>query len=106
MPSYEYEEKHYTKQDQQDLAAGMDQILAEFAACMQKGETPGSNEAQGLVKRLQDYITDHYYRCTTQILAGLGQMYVADERFQNNIDSHAPGATAFISQAIALYCRK
>lgn len=102
----EYQEKHYSRQTQDALAAEMDRMMAEFAACMKKGETPDSARAQSLVKMLQAYITENYYRCTDGILAGLGQMYVADERFQNNIDKHAPGTAAFIRDAIETYCRK
>ena len=102
----EYDEKHYAKQELDALAAGMDRIMAEFARCMKKGETAESIEAQRLVKTLQDYITKNYYCCTDEILAGLGKMYVADERFKNNIDKHADGTTAFICEAIAVYCRK
>ena len=102
----EYEEKHHSKQAQAALAAEMDHIMAAFALCMQKGETPDSAQTQSLVKTLQDHITQNYYRCTDQILAGLGQMYVADARFQNNIDRQAPGTAAFIHDAIEHYCRK
>jgi hypothetical protein len=58
------------------------------------------------VKTLQDHITGNYYHCTKEILAGLGQMYVADERFKSNIDRHGSGTAAFICEAIAVYCRK
>lgn len=102
----EYEEKQRNRQELDALATGMEHILAEFATCMQKGELADSDQAQSLVKSLQDYISDHYYRCTTQILSGLGRMYVADQRFQHNIDTHAEGTAAFISQAIAIYCRQ
>ena len=101
----EYEEKHYSEQTQNDLAIGMDRIMAEFAHCLQKGETPNSKEAQSLVKVLQDYITENYYRCTDEVLAGLGQMYIADVRFRCNIDKHADGTAAFISKAVEVYCR-
>ena len=96
--------KHYSKQEWNDLAEGMDHIMAEFALCMKKGESPDSGEAQDLVKKLQNHITENYYLCTNEILAGLGQMYVADERFRNNIDKHADGTAAFICEAIAVYC--
>ena len=102
----EYEEKHHAKQAQDALAAEMDRIMAEFSMCMKKGEAAESGEAQRLVKMLQDHITQNYYRCTDEILAGLGQMYVADERFKNNIDKHANGTAAFICEAIEIYCRK
>ena len=59
-----------------------------------------------LVKILQNHITEHYYHCTNEILAGLGQMYVADVRFKANIDKHAEGTAAFICEAITVYCRK
>ena len=72
-----------------------------FAKCMQGGAAPDSAQARELVNTLQNYITAHYYQCTDRILAGLGQMYVADERFKNNIDKHAPGTAAFICEAIA-----
>ena len=75
----------------------------------QKTKTPPtfksrSPEAQALVKELQNYITENYYTCTNEILAGLGQMYGADERFKTNIDKHSPGTAEFISQAIKIYC--
>ena len=98
--------KHYSKQKWNDLAEGMDYIMAEFSACMRKGESPASDEAQNLVKKLQNHINEKYYLCTNEILAGLGQMYVADERFKNNIDKHANGTAAFICEAIEVYCRK
>ena len=98
--------KNYSKQKWDDLAEGMDHIMAAFALCMRKNETPDHAEAQDLVKMLQDHITGNYYHCTNEILAGLGQMYVADERFKNNIDRHADGTAAFICEAIEIYCRK
>ena len=97
--------KEYTKAKWNDLAAGMDEIMAEFAARMTKGFAADSKEAQNLVKRLQNHITEHYYHCTDQILAGLGQMYVGDERFKRNIDKHSVGTAAFICDAISFYCK-
>ena len=102
----EYAGKHYSKQKQSELAAGMDRIMAEFSLCVKKDEAPHSDQAQDLVKALQDYITENYYHCTNEVLAGLGQMYVSDGRFKNNIDKHADGTAAFICEAIGVYCRK
>ena len=96
--------KHYSKDKWNNLAEEMNDILAEFAACMKSGEESDSAEVQNLVKMLQSHITENYYRCTNEILAGLGQMYVADERFKNNIDQHADGTAAFICEAIGIYC--
>ena len=102
----EYAEKaeSYTKDQWQQVNDGLNAVLAKFADCMNNGHTAGSPEAQALVKELQNHITENYYTCTNEILAGLGQMYVADERFKANIDKHASGTAEFISQAIKTYC--
>ena len=98
--------KNYSAQKWNDLIEGMDNIMADFAVYMKNGENSNSEEVQNLVKMLQNYITEHYYNCTNEILAGLGLMYVADERFKNNIDKHADGTAAFICEAIEVYCHK
>ena len=96
----------YSKDQWQAVTDGLMAVLAKFAECMKEGHTTDSNEAQVLVKELQNYITKSHYTCTNEILAGLGQMYVADERFKANIDQHAPGTAEFISEAITTYCKK
>ena len=98
--------KHYSKDMWNNLTEEMNYILAGFAECMKNGEKPDSTDAQNLAKMLQNHITENYYCCTNEILAGLGQMYVADERFKNNIDTHADGTAEFICEAIEVYCRK
>lgn len=103
----EYEEKAklYSEQNRNELVEEMDSIMADFALCMKKGVTPDSDTAQSLVQVLKSHITERYYNCTDEILADLGQMYVADERFRNNIDRHAEGTAEFIGKAIEEYCR-
>ena len=67
---------------------------------------PASAEAQALVAKIQSHITTHFYNCTKPILAGLGQMYVADERFKANIDRAGGDGTAeFAAKAIEIYCK-
>jgi hypothetical protein len=98
--------KEYESRGVQQVAVdGLDAIFAEFARCMQAGEKPESVTAQGLVRKLQEHITDYFYTCTPQILSGLGQMYVCDERFRENIDKHGQGTAAFVSAAIGHYTK-
>ncbi len=99
----EYSQKTYTRDNFNALGEGMENILEEFAICLNSGATPDSKDAQSLVEKLQNYITENFYTCTNEILAGLGQMYVADERFKNNIDKHSVGTADFISKAIEYY---
>ena len=98
--------KNYSKDKWNNVVEEMSAIFGEFALCMKQGSTPDAEETQSLVKKLQDYITENYYTCTKEILFGLGQMYVADERFKKNIDKHADGTAAFVSEAIGHYCGK
>ncbi|MGN1123787.1 MAG: TipAS antibiotic-recognition domain-containing protein, partial [Eubacterium sp.] len=75
------------------------QIFAEIGKV--KHLSPDCEEAQRLIKKLQNFITDNYYTCTDEILKGLGEMYVSDERFKNNIDKAGGIGTAeFTSKAI------
>ena len=97
--------KRYGKAQWSDLGEQMDLIFAGFARCLQRGDTPESGEAQEWVEKLRRHITQHYYPCTQEILAGLGQMYAADERFRKNIDKHAEGTATFASCAIQYYCQ-
>ena len=103
---YGQKTKNFTKDQWNRLTADMDQIFAAFADCMKKGDAPEGEEPQHLVQKLQNFITEHYYHCTKQILFGLGQMYVADERFANNIDKHAVGTAQFVCRAITHFCKE
>ena len=97
---YAEKTKDYSDNKWNSLAADIDGIMADFAVCMQAGNTPDSAAAKTLVQTLQNHITANYYHCTDQILFGLGQMYVADDRFKKNIDRHGDGTAAFICEAI------
>ncbi len=96
----------YSKDKWNDVLVGMNGVFAEFAECKKCGESADRDAAQRLVKKLQDYITVNFYHCTNEILAGLGQMYICDERFKNNIDKNGEGTAEFVAEAIKIYCNK
>ena len=101
---HEQKTKNYTKEKWAEANDGLMAIFTEFAACKQRGADADSNEAQALVAKLQAHITANYYTCTDEILAGLGKMYVADERFKKNIDEYGEGTAEFAAEAIAAFC--
>ena len=103
---HEQKTKNYTKEKWAEANDGLMAIFAEFATCKQNGANADLAEAQTLVAKLQAYITANYYTCTDEILAGLGKMYVADERFKKNIDKCGEGTAEFASQAIAVFCQE
>ena len=103
---YEQKTKNYTKEKWAEANDGLMVIFAGFAACKQSGAEVDSNEAQALVAKLQEHITANYYTCTDEILAGLGKMYIADERFKKNIDKYGDGTAEFTADVIATYTKK
>ena len=102
---HEQKTKNYTKEKWAEANDGLMAIFAEFAVCKQSGAEADSNEAQALVAKLQTHITANYYTCTDEILAGLGKMYVADERFKKNIDKCGEGTAEFANRAIGAFCK-
>jgi DNA-binding transcriptional MerR regulator len=106
-PAYkEFEEKSKgrTKEEDKKIYQGMIDLFAQFGRI--RDTDPASGEAQTLVKKLQDYITEHMYTCTKEILSGLGKMYAASGEFTQNIDSYGGEGTAeFASRAIEIFCK-
>ena len=100
---HEQKTKNYTKEKWSEANDGMMLIFAELATCKANGASADSAEAQALVAKLQGHITENYYTCTDEILAGLGKMYVADERFKKNIDKYGEGTAEFAAEGIRIY---
>lgn len=103
-PAYrEYEEKTkaYTQEDHKAIADRMMAIFGEFGAM--KDRPAASDDAQALVRKLQDFITEHYYTCTDEILASLGEAYGSGGEFTKNINAAAGEGTAeFAARAIGI----
>ncbi len=103
---HEQKTKNYAKENWAEANDGLMAILTEVASCKASDTSADSDEAQALVAMLQTHITANYYTCTDEILAGLGKMYVADERFKKNIDKCGEGTAEFASEAIAVFCQE
>lgn len=102
---YENKCSDYSKEKFNRLNDSANAIFAEFATCKADGYSAESEQTQSLVKKWQAFVTENYYDCTKEILAGLGQMYIADERFKKNLDNFGNGNAEFISNAIEFYCK-
>lgn len=101
---YEKKSQNRTRVEEQVLGERMMKLFEEFG--QMKEEDPASEKVQAQVKKLQDYITDHYYTCTKEILQGLGQMYSGGGSMTENIDKAGGAGTAeFADRAIQIYCK-
>ena len=102
---FEEKSKDRTKEDTTDIAINFMKIFAELGEL--RNQEPDAPEVQSLVKKLQNYITEHYYKCTPEILSSLGKMYAAGGEFTENIDrAGGIGTAEFTAKAIEIFCQK
>lgn len=102
---FEEKDKKRTKEDNQVMMKEFMDIFVRFGEM--KHLDSESKEVQTQVKYLQDYITEHFYTCTPQILSQLGKMYAGGGEFTTNIDAAGGEGTAeFTMRAIEIYCKK
>lgn len=97
--------KNRTKEEDNLLA---DRFMLLFREAGEIRNTdPASPEAQSIVRRIQDFITENLYTCSDEILSGLGKMYSGGGDFTKNIDEYGGEGTAeFVDKAIQIYCEK
>ena len=107
-PEYkEFEEKNKnrSKSDEEHMMADFMKIFEEFGTM--KDKDPAIVEVQDQVKKLQGFITEHFYKCSNEILVGLGKMYAGGGEFTDNINKMGGEGTAeFVFEAIKVYCGK
>ena len=100
---YTEKSKGRSEQDKESIMADFMKIFEKFGSMKEKD--PASAEVQDQVKKLQSFITEHYYKCTNEILSGLGKMYAAGGEFTENINKMGGEGTAeFTSKAIKIFC--
>ena len=107
-PEYlEFEEKSKNRTDQDDkvISTQMMAIFTEFGTMLEFNTS--SEKVQAQVKKLQDFITENFYKCSNEILYSLGSMYAGGGEFTENIDQAGGKGTAeFVFKAIKNYCKK
>ena len=92
-----------SKSEEESMMANFMKIFEEFG-CM-KDQDPASAEVQNQVRKLQSFITEHFYKCSNEILSGLGKMYAGGGEFTENINKMGGEGTAeFTHRAIQIYC--
>ena len=102
---FEEKSKDWSEDDEKGIANEFMKIFVVFGSMKEKD--PADADVQEQVKKLQDYITEHFYNCTPQILSGLGHMYNGGGEFTENIDKAGGDGTAdFTAKAIEIYCGK
>lgn len=102
---FEQKSQNRSEDEQRVITERFMQLFTDFGKL--KDGKPESAEAQSLVKKLQNYITENFYQCSNDILLSLGQMYAGGGEFTANIDRAGGTGTAdFTAEAIRIYCGK
>ena len=91
----------YTKQDWVKIKAEGAEIYQQLAALMAAGQAPTSAAAMDAAELHRQYISRWFYDCSLSVHRGLGELYVADQRFTANVDKVAPGLSQYCREAFA-----
>lgn len=92
----------YSEHDWAHISARWEDIFRRVIEAMDRG--PADSQVQEAVGDLRQLFSGHFYDCTPEIFRGLGDLYIADERFTANIDQYKAGLAAFLREAMHIYC--
>jgi DNA-binding transcriptional MerR regulator len=92
--------RSYTKEDWVRVQAEGEQVEARMAEALRAGVAPDSPQAMDLAEEARQQISRNFYDCSPQMHAGIGRMYVEDERFTAHYERRAPGLAQWVSTAV------
>lgn len=87
-----------------NIIGRQDEINTKLADCLRMGLSPHDDKVIHLIKEFQTFITDNFYKCTDEILFGLGEMYVSDQRFTDYYEKYETNFAEYINKGIKAYC--
>src|SRR4051794_39234194 len=90
----------YSKEDWARIKAEADDVTQRLATALQAGVPADSEQAMDLAEEHRQHITRWFYDCPPEMHAGLGRMYVEDERFTATYEQVAPGLAQYVSTAV------
>jgi hypothetical protein len=83
------------------MKSELESLYEKLAEKMREGVAPTDPDVAELAEAHRLHIDRWFYPCSPGMHRGLGEMYVADERFTAAIDKHAPGLARYLADAIA-----
>ncbi len=104
-----YDESFYEKSQEKfkkmskwqfEKAKQLDEEIIESLKQLVDTKNPNSDEALELAKKHKEWIMFYWPSYSKEAHVGLGEMYVADERFKKYYDKHKEGAAQFLCDAI------
>ena len=89
-----------TKDDWLRVKAETDDVEGRFATALRAGVPAGSEPAMDIAEEHRQQISRNFHDCSPEMHAGLGRMYVEDERFTAYYERIAPGLAQYVSTAV------
>lgn len=89
------------KTEQRSLSEAMETIYSRLADL--RHGSPASKEAQAAIGEWYAMLNRNFGSYSLQAFAGLGQLYVSDERFTENIDKFGEGLAQFMADAMTIF---
>lgn len=88
-----------------DMSDIQEKMNAMFAGLAELRDTdPAGDVAQEAMEQMYNFMNGSFgVKYSYEAFAGLGAMYIADSRFQENIDRFGPGLAEFLSKAMDIY---
>jgi len=90
----------YTKDDWLRIKAEGADVERRFAEALRSGVAADSEQAMDVAEEHRQHISRWFYDCPPEMHAGLGRMYVEDERFTAHYEEIAPGLAQYVSTAV------
>jgi DNA-binding transcriptional MerR regulator len=90
----------YTKEDWLRIKAEGADVERRFAEAQRSGVAADSEQAMDVAEEHRQHISRWFYDCPPEMHAGLGRMYVEDERFTAHYEQIAPGLAQYVSTAV------
>ncbi|MGY1605350.1 MerR family transcriptional regulator [Geodermatophilus sp. SYSU D00815] len=92
--------RSYTKEDWLRIKEEGADVERRFAEALRAGVPADSPEAMDIAEAHRQQISRWFYDCPPEMHAGLGRMYVEDERFTAHYEQVAPGLAQYVSTAV------
>jgi DNA-binding transcriptional MerR regulator len=90
----------YTKEDWVRIKEEAEDVERRFAEALRSDIPADSTAAMDLAEEHRQHISRWFYDCPPGMHAGLGRMYVEDERFTAHYEDIAPGLAQYVSTAV------
>lgn len=95
----------YGEAEWKAIKAESDAIFANAAQAAASGTAPDSDLGAELIDRHRAHLERWFYEVSPALHLGLAEMWQADPRFRDTMDSFGPGTTDWLSKAIrCAYC--